>query len=343
MKLKYFLFLTASLLICTSCSLISPKGTILKGSDGTTTTSTVSDKQSKPTAGDSNKTEKNEKPAKPAKQNKPKKSASSKTPSEAPSTVADQKPSQPAVQTPAEAEPVAAIDERLNGEWVIVEVDDKEIPLLDEMPYINFENSTERFYMSNTCNIINGDFKSIANSKLYFSNTLSTMKFCPDVEFEAAIIAVVSNPAPVTYKIENVGHESYILFYNTKGSLIMKARKHNMDFLNGNWCITRVGDKIINDDEANIFIDIAELKVHGNTGCNFFNGEIYIDPSKTNSIDFSNLASTRMACPKMEQESAIFLALEEAVSAIQGNADEAMLLDSKGNELMILRRTVSAE
>ena len=44
-----------------------------------------------------------------------------------------------------------------------------------------------------------------------------------------------------------------------------------------------------------------------------------------------------MMCPNMEQESAILLALEETVSAIQGSEGNVMLLNSAGKELMTLR------
>ena len=43
-----------------------------------------------------------------------------------------------------------------------------------------------------------------------------------------------------------------------------------------------------------------------------------------------------MMCPNMEQESAILLALEETVTAIQGSKNNVMLLNSAGKELMTL-------
>ncbi len=82
----------------------------------------------------------------------------------------------------------------------------------------------------------------------------------------------------------------------------MTLRRHNMEFLNGNWRVTAIDGQPIDDEEANVFIDIAELKIHGNTGCNYFNGAIYIDPARTNAIDFSDMGVTRMACHKAEQE-----------------------------------------
>lgn len=229
---------------------------------------------------------------------------------------------------------IASID----GEWTIVSAAGKAIPTNDDMPYVTFENKTGKFFASDGCNIINGYYSLSADGKLSLSNVLSTMKMCPDSDYGSSISHTLSGAATLTVKTNTVGHESYIRFYNSKGTEIMSARKHNMDFLNGNWKITAVNGTPINNDEITVFIDINELKVHGNAGCNFFNGVIYINPEKSNAIDFSNLASTRMTCPDIAQESAILLALEETASAIQGSEGNVMLLNSSGKELLTLRK-----
>ena len=228
------------------------------------------------------------------------------------------------------------LSSRLAGEWIIISAGGKTIEITDEMPYLTFEKSAERFYASNGCNVINGSYN-LDGSTLKFDNVLSTMKMCPETEYEGAITAALSGSQPVTATINKLGHESFLTLTDSKGNDLLKARRHNMEFLNGNWQITSVAGKKITGDEATLFIDIAELKVHGNTGCNFFNGQLFINPDKTNAIDFSNLATTRMACPNMEQESAILLALEDAVSAIQGSEGRVMLLSTTGKELMTLK------
>ncbi len=112
-----------------------------------------------------------------------------------------------------------------------------------------------------------------------------------------------------------------------------------MEFLNGNWQVTSIDGRAIDDEECNVFFDIAELKIHGNTGCNFFNGDLYIDPSKSNALDINNIGETRMACNKGDQELRMIVALESTASAIAGDADNTvLLLDADGKELMTLRR-----
>ena len=227
--------------------------------------------------------------------------------------------------------------DRITGEWVIVSAGGKSIGQIDDMPYITFEKSSGRFYASNGCNVLNGSYTLSPSGKLTFGEVLSTMKMCQDLPYESSITAALSGESPLNASIKKLGHDSYLTLTDAKGVELLSAKKHNMDFLNGNWQITSVGGKTVEGDEASIFIDINELKVHGNTGCNFFNGVLYINPDKSNAIDFSNLGSTRMMCPNMEQESAILLALEETVSAIQGSEGNVMLLNSAGKELMTLR------
>lgn len=229
------------------------------------------------------------------------------------------------------------MNEKLNGEWIIVSASGKVIPVTDEMPYITFEKESGKFYASNGCNVINGIYNVSPEGKVNFENVLSTMKMCPETDYEYPITKALSGAETLTLKINNLGHETYLHFINAKGTEILSARKHNMDFLNGNWLITSVGGKTLDSEDATIFIDINELKVHGNTGCNFFNGILYINPDKSNAIDFSNLASTRMACPNMEQESAIIIALEETAGAIEGSEGRVMLINSNGKELMTMK------
>ena len=229
------------------------------------------------------------------------------------------------------------IADRLNGEWIIVSSAGKTIETIDEMPYLTFEKSAGKFYASNGCNIINGTYAINDANVVKFDNVMSTMKMCPETDYEGPITTALSGAEPLVASINQLGHESYLTLTNSKGTELLKARKHNMEFLNGNWQISSVNGKKIEGDEANLFIDIAELKVHGNTGCNFFNGQLFINPDKSNAIDFSNLITTRMACPNMEQESAILLALEDAATAIEGSEGRVMLLNTSGKELMTLK------
>lgn len=228
--------------------------------------------------------------------------------------------------------------EMIAGEWTIVRVKGQAVPQEDQMPYVNFDTSDGRFYASNGCNTINGEFKLNPDATLSLDHVATTMMLCQGVAFEHEISAILSGELKPQVKVSRVGHESYLTLSDPTVGISIEGRRHNMDFLNGQWRIAQINGKAINDEEANIFIDLGEMRVHGNTGCNFFNGEIYIDPSKTNSVEFGKMALTRMACPKFEQEQAMMLALEETVNAIQGDNDRVILLKAGGEPVIVLER-----
>lgn len=229
-------------------------------------------------------------------------------------------------------------DQLTGGKWTLVSVGDKQINAEDEQPYIHFDNSG-RFYASDGCNIINGDYTIRSNGNMTFDHVLSTLKSCPEVSYAPSISQLIDDGSVYAIDCRKIGQDTYLYLKNSTGKTLVTYRRHNMEFLNGNWAITSADGKKIDDEEANIFIDVAELKVHGNTGCNYFNGDMYIDPGRSNAVDFSKMGLTRMACPKSDQERRIMVALEQAASAIAGKKENTvLLLDSKGKEVMTLKR-----
>lgn len=230
--------------------------------------------------------------------------------------------------------PTAVNNEALAGEWTIVGVGKTSITDREEMPYITFDDG--KIYASNGCNVLNGSYK-LTNGKLAFGGVASTMRYCPDVPFEHDINVVIADGTSYPVRIERVGHESYLYLLDGAGRKLMTARRHNMGFLNGQWLVTSIDGNPVDDEECNIFFDIAEGKVHGNTGCNYFNGDIYINSDRSNALELSNMGVTRMACPKTAQETAMLVALEQTASAIQGSDHQVMLLDKNGKKLITLK------
>lgn len=226
----------------------------------------------------------------------------------------------------------------IEGEWVIVAAGAKVISRDEDMPYLTFAGGEHRFYGSNGCNVINGAY-SVEGDRITFSEVLSTMMYCPDTDFDAAISAVLADGKTVGANVKRIGNESYLYMTNETGKALLTLCRHNMSFLNGNWVVTQINGNAVSDDECNIFFDISELKVHGNTGCNFFNGTIMMDPEGANSINFSGMGVTHKMCPNADRERMMLVALEEATTAVAGeNNDTAILLDDSGRQVLTLRR-----
>lgn len=233
----------------------------------------------------------------------------------------------------------------LGGEWTIIQVGATGIDRDEDMPYIIFQPSTAQFFANNGCNTLNGTYSVDDNDNVTFHNILSTLRMCPDVNFESNINAVITENVPVKIRITEVGQESFADFVDAQGKSIMRMRRGNLEFLNGHWNVESVAGLVKLEVPADLFFDLNELKLNGDTGCNMVMGSIYLDHRQSNAVDFSNMGTTRMACPAPieKQQTAILVALEEATSAIGDGQDKVMLLGSDGRILMTLARAPKAE
>lgn len=244
----------------------------------------------------------------------------------------------PAVKSTQSASRKPDADELCGGQWLVASVGDYTIEEEENGPYINFDNSG-RYYASDGCNVLNGDYVLRSDGVMTFDNSISTMRLCPDVEYAHLITPLFSGAMRFSVDCKRIGQDTYLYLKDENGKLVATLRRHNMEFLNGQWNITSIEGQKIDDEEANIFIDIAELKMHGNTGCNSVNGKLYINPMRSNSINFSDMAVTFMLCHKGDQERRMLVALEQTETAISGkNDDTVIFLDKDGKELLTLKR-----
>ena len=104
-----------------------------------------------------------------------------------------------------------------------------------------------------------------------------------------------------SYAARQQGAVTYLDLKSAGGRVVMVLRRHNMDFLNGAWRITMLNGTPM-EEGGSITIDVTDLKIHGNTGCNIFNGTLFIDPDKVDSAQFADLITTRMSCPDKVRE-----------------------------------------
>lgn len=224
----------------------------------------------------------------------------------------------------------------LDGEWTVWTVGGKKVTG-EERPYINFSVSEGRMYGNNGCNVVNGDFTVGEGQSLRITNTLSTAMSCGNAPYEDAINKAIDKVR--YYTVARQGHESYLDLLNESKSTIMVLRRHNMEFLNGAWMPTEINGKANSNEEVRMVIDIAEQKVHGRTGCNIMNGSLLIDPDKNNSIQFLDIATTRMMCSEenMATETALLVALESVEYAKAGKNGTVVMNDKNGKTILVLK------
>jgi heat shock protein HslJ len=87
-----------------------------------------------------------------------------------------------------------------------------------------------------------------------------------------------------------------------------------------------------------IVIDVQEMRIHGNSGCNLFNGTLFIDPYKDWGVEFQELVSTRKMCRNIHIETALLVALEETQFCKELENGEIALFDGNGNQIATLKR-----
>lgn len=226
----------------------------------------------------------------------------------------------------------------VKGDWAIETVNGKPV-VGEKAAYLRFSPTEKMVYGNNGCNFLHGPYKYDSSAKtLSFGDMASTMMMCnmeglTDTEINRALSKVTS------YSWKALDNEYYLYFYDNSGNEVMSLMHQNFDFLNGTWLVESIDDTAINDPEMKMVIDVDEGKIHGNTGCNLYNGALEIDMEAANSISFSSIGVTRMACPEPNHETALLVALEEVSTAKPISKNEVVLFDAQGKQVLRLVRT----
>ncbi len=231
----------------------------------------------------------------------------------------------------------------LTGDWAIENVMGKKA-VGETAPFIKFVPDENRMYGNNGCNILNGQYTvSYPDKTIAFSNLATTMRMCAQTNITDTEIGEALG-LTVRYTVENgKDSESVLKFYDAGGREVMELMHRDFHFLDGTWAVVSIDGEEVNIEGMKVALDVDEKKMHGNTGCNIINGELETDMDAANSISFSKIAMTRMACPNSGWETRMTMALEEAVTAKKVNADEIEFLGSNGKQVMLLKKTSPIE
>ncbi|CCX47189.1 putative uncharacterized protein [Bacteroides sp. CAG:927] len=246
------------------------------------------------------------------------------------------------VKTETATQTEGAIQKVLYGQWIATNINGTAVTGNDR-PYMVFdESSTNPFivnlYAYDGCNILNGALAVTPGGQMSrTSEFLSTMKMCPDAQYEIGFTMALNTVSK--YSIEQVGRDYLLYIKNAQGNTTMTLRKSDLGFANGAWQVTKLnGTAVPTDVEMQMVIDIPEQKLHGNAGCNTMNGSIYMNPDIQNSLEFKNIATTRMTCPQIALEQQLLTALAQVTTVQLGKDGSLMLVDANGHTLVTLTK-----
>lgn len=230
----------------------------------------------------------------------------------------------------------------ISGDWAIETVMGKKA-VGETVPFIKFSSSENRIYGNNGCNVINAQYVAdTAKKSITFSNLATTMMLCADTNITDAEVGQALGMAS-SYSIEKNDTDQTMTLYDAGGKTVMTLMHRDFHFLDGTWAVVAIDGENVDIDGMKIALDVDERHLHGNTGCNIINGELETDMDTPNSISFSQIAMTRMACPNSGWETRMTMALEEAVTAKRISKDEIEFIGSNGQQVMLLKRTSPIE
>jgi len=230
----------------------------------------------------------------------------------------------------------------LSGDWAIETVLGKKA-VGETAPFIKFNPAENRIYGNNGCNVINAHYEINAKSKtISFGNMISTMMLCAKTDITDAEIGEALGSTK-SYSLEISDPDQTLTLYNAEGKEVMTLMHRDFYFLDGVWAVKKIDGEKVDIDGMKLALDVEEKRMHGNTGCNIINGELETDMETANSISFSKIGMTKMACPNSGWETRMMVALEDAVTARKINNDEIEFLGSNGQQVMLLQRTTPIE
>lgn len=244
----------------------------------------------------------------------------------------------------------ALLNSVMKDKWIVQQIGNKKLKYEENYPYVCFEpgdaskNRPNKFYVSTGCNYINGEYSITEPNRISFHNVTATDKYCTDhpedTDLKIALGASRGNAEhqdkSLTAEYVKTDDEEYIVLTDRNSNQI-KLHKPSLEALEGNWQVVEINNNPIDNESLTIFFDMGARKIHGNTGCNSFNGDIYVDPINDKSLSLTNMGVTMRACPDMSLQQKLLFALEDA-SSVQFLKDGHILLkDSSGKTVMKLK------
>ena len=133
---------------------------------------------------------------------------------------------------------------QLYGEWDIVSMRKKKVYSLERAYlYLDFANGN-KVYGNNGCNTINGTFQ-LSGNNLKFNDFISTGESCRNVTNEKTIMHTLADVR--RYTVESQYTAQYMNLMNSKGTVIMVLKRHNLDAMNGAWLIKEINSENVSE------------------------------------------------------------------------------------------------
>lgn len=207
--------------------------------------------------------------------------------------------------------------------WKLTELYSKPVAgtINGKEPFILLQDTGNRRYSASAgCNGLGGTFILSGNGRIKFSQGMSTMMACENMEVENGLKKVLDQTDNYTVNGGTLSFNKARMAPLARFQVVKESTAERE--LNGTWELDYIsGAKIAFEGlypgkKPVITFNLPDSKATGNSSCNSFNIAFTIDD---NNINFNDPVSTRMACPGAG-EATFFNTLKTATKySISGN------------------------
>lgn len=236
-----------------------------------------------------------------------------------------------------------AIPADISGEWNIIELNGTVVvPAPGQaFPYIGFDSEQKRLYGNSGCNRMMGSYEYVSeDGALKLGSIAGTRMMCEDMTLEKNVLSVLSRVKKCVWL--NDGNLALCASSPNRPLLVLQKREELvLDDLGGRWKVVEADGQPVPqgmEKQPVLELDITKMTLHGNGGCNILNGGIRTEEGVSQSIAFTQLISTMMACPDMEVEGRITKALNDTRSFGRTDEGGVAFYNEAGERVLTLAR-----
>ena len=226
----------------------------------------------------------------------------------------------------------------VEGCWQICQAKGQDIPVEENLCFLNFDCLTKKMNGFASCNYIHGKFQFKAKKKtLEFAPIASTRMACPQAGIENEVLDCLQQTRHFSIKSNDTLPHPILELIDAQGNILLSLAK--MMPIDGKWTINQANDSVLDTTkDIFLFFNSAQKTVHGKLGCNTFSAPLDFNPEKPQRLHIGQGIRTLMSCPDMELENTLLQALQEVVSFKKFSDRKAILSNAKGKVLIELNR-----
>lgn len=221
--------------------------------------------------------------------------------------------------------------DELAGEWIVTRLDGTAVEPGNDVPFLGFDST--RIYGFTGCNRLTGALpgEKMKRGEVNFDRMATTMMACPDNRYEQPFM----NALRQTERMLLADGQLVMIGADRRELMAFERRPFGVTSPDGTWDVIELRGQAVTPGEGTPYltIDTGHFRLSGFTGCNRITGSLRPGEIEGGKPDFSNVGTTRMACPDDKYEEPFMQALRATTSLM--TSGQTMLLKGVGGQTLM--------